>query len=118
LKFADFYGMAKMANSEYIIIFITTEAGEEANLIARVLLEQRKAACVNIVSGVNSLFWWNGQINSAGESLLIVKTGVPMLTDVIRIVKEIHSNDVPEIIAFPITGGNEDYLEWIKKEVF
>ncbi|MDD4874212.1 MAG: divalent-cation tolerance protein CutA [Dehalococcoidales bacterium] len=107
-----------MANSKYIVIFITTEAGEEAKLIARVLLEQRKAACINIVNGVSSLFWWQEKIDSARESMLIVKTRASLLDDVIQIVKEIHSNDVPEIIAFPIIGGNEDYLEWIGKEVF
>jgi periplasmic divalent cation tolerance protein len=106
-----------MANSKYIVIFITTEAGEEANLIAKVLLEERKAACINIINGVSSLFWWQDRINSARESLLVVKTSASLLKDVIHIVKEVHSNDVPEIIALPVIGGNEDYLEWIEKEV-
>ena len=106
-----------MSNSEYIVVFITTEAGEEAVLISKVLLEQRKAACINIIDGVNSMYWWQGKIDSTCESLLIVKTRGSLLEDIIQIVKEIHSNDVPEIIALPITGGNKDYLEWVGKEV-
>ena len=106
-----------MSDSEYIVIFITTAAGEEAGLISKVLLEQRKAACINIVSGVSSMFWWQGKIESAAESLLVVKTKKSLLEEIIQIVKSIHTNDVPEIIALPIVGGNRDYLDWIGKEV-
>ena len=81
------------------------------------LLNQRKAACVNIVPNVSSLFWWQDKLDSAQESLLIVKTKASLLDEIIRLVKEIHSYDVPEIIALPIIGGNQDYLEWIDKEV-
>ena len=105
-----------MSNSEYVVVFITTEAGEEAGLISKVLLEQRKAACVSIVDGVNSLFWWHDKIESASENLLIIKTRASLLEEIIQIVKEIHSNDVPEIIALPIIGGSRDYLDWVGKE--
>ena len=105
-----------MSNSEYVVVFITTGAGEEAALISKVLLEQRKAACISIVEGVNSLFWWQGKIDSANESLLIVKTRSSLLEEIVRIVKEIHSNDVPEIIALPVIGGSNDYLDWVGKE--
>lgn len=108
--------MAKLKDSEYVVVFITTVDDEEAHLISRVLLEQRKAACVNIVPGVSSLFWWQGSIDSAQESLLVVKTKAKLLDEIIQLVKEIHSNDVPEIIALPIIGGNQDYLEWVGKE--
>jgi periplasmic divalent cation tolerance protein len=64
-----------MSNSEYIVVFITTAAGEEAGLISKALLEQKKAACINILDGVNSLFRWNGNIVSAHESLLMIKPG-------------------------------------------
>ncbi|MDD4923252.1 MAG: divalent-cation tolerance protein CutA [Dehalococcoidales bacterium] len=105
-----------MPNSEYMVVFITTEAGEEAGLISKVLLEQRKAACISIVEGVNSMYWWQGKIDSASESLLIIKTRTSLLEEIIQIVKEIHSNDVPEIIALPIIGGSHDYLDWVGKE--
>jgi len=106
-----------MKEASEIVVFITIDTKEEAQRIAKVLLEQRKAACVNIIPGVSSLFWWEDKLDSAQESLLIVKTKASVLNEVIRLVKEIHSYDVPEIIAMPIVGGNQDYLEWIGKEV-
>ncbi len=103
-------------NTEFVVLFITTATAKEAQRISRVLLEQRKAACVNIVPGVSSLFWWQDKLDSARESLLIVKTKTSLLNEIVRLVKEIHSYDIPEIIALPIVGGNQDYLEWIRKE--
>ena len=104
-------------NAELVVLFITTATAEEAQRISKVLLEQRKAACVNIVPRVSSLFWWQDKLDSAQENLLIVKTKTSLLNELVRLVKEIHSYDVPEIIALPIVGGNQDYLEWIGKEV-
>lgn len=109
--------MSKLKDSEYVVLFITTAADEEAQLISRVLLEQRKAACINIVPRVNSLFWWQGSIDSAQESLLVVKTRAPLVAEIVQLVREIHSNDVPEIIALPIVAGNQDYLEWLDREI-
>ncbi len=100
-----------------IVLFITTANAEEAQRIAGVLLNERKAACVNIVPRVDSLFWWQGKLDSAQESLLIVKSKASVLNEIVRLVRELHSYDVPEIIALPIIGGNQDYLEWIGNEV-
>ena len=106
-----------MEELAYIVLLITASNIEEANKIAELLLNQRKAACVNIVPRVSSLFWWQDKLDSAQESLLIVKTKASLLPEIISLVKGIHSYDVPEIIALPIVGGNQDYLEWIDKEV-
>ena len=103
----------ELKESTYIVILITTADTEEAQQISGALLEQKKAACVNIISGVNSLFWWDGKLDSAQESLLVVKTKTSLLPEIIDLVKRLHSYDVPEIIALPIVGGNPDYLEWI-----
>ena len=108
--------MAKTKEPEHIVVFITVADEEEARLISRVLLKQRKAACINIIPGVNSLFWWQEKIDSAQESLLVIKTRSVLLDEITQLVKEIHSYDVPEIIALPIIGGNKDYLEWIDNE--
>ena len=99
-----------------IIILITTSTEEEAHHIAHLLLNQRKAACINIVPGIDSLFWWRGELDKAKESLLIAKTLASLLPEVITLVKGVHSYQVPEIIALPILGGNEDYLRWINSE--
>ena len=106
-----------MEEPTYIVVLITTTDTKEAKLIARALLEQRQAACVNIIPRISSSFWWQGSIDSAQESLLVVKSRASLLDDIITLVKEIHSYDVPEIIALPIVGGHQDYLEWLGKEV-
>jgi len=106
-----------MKEASRVVVLITTATEEEARSVAELLLNQRKAACVNIVPRINSLFWWQDKLDSTRESLLIVKTKASVLNEIVRLVKEIHSYDVPEIIALPIIGGNRDYLEWIGKEV-
>ncbi len=100
-----------------MVLFITTGTDEEAHKIAEVLINQRKVACINIVPGVSSLFLWQGKPDSAQESLLIVKTKASRLNEITALVKGLHSYDVPEIIALPIVGGNQDYLDWIGQEV-
>ena len=106
-----------MKQTGKVVIFITTGTEAEAHKIAELLLGQKKAACVNIVPRVESSFWWQGKLDSAWESLLIIKTKASLLTEIIELVKSVHSYEVPEIIAFPIIGGSEDYLKWIDDEV-
>lgn len=105
-----------MAKPAYLVVFITTSSYEEARKIADALVSQRKAACVNIVPRVNSLFRWKGKIEDAEESLLVVKTRAKLFPDVVSTVKGIHSYEVPEIIALPIVEGNPDYLKWMDEE--
>jgi periplasmic divalent cation tolerance protein len=107
--------MAK-SSPEYVVIFITASSYEEAHKISEALVGQKKAACVNIVSKVNSIFTWKGKLEESEESLLIVKTRAKLFQDVVTLVKWLHSYEVPEIIALPIIEGNPDYLEWINKE--
>lgn len=104
-----------MKGSYYIAVFITTSTAEEAERIANALLSQKKAACVNIIPGVQSHFLWQGKIDSASESLLVVKTEERLLDEVIRLVRELHSYSIPEVIALPIVGGNKDYLDWLSE---
>ncbi len=91
-----------MENRENVVIFITTGTDEEANRIANMLLNQRKVACVNILPKVRSLFWWQDKLDSAQESLLMVKTRASLVDDIVSMVREVHSYDVPEVIALPI----------------
>ncbi len=104
------------SKADKIVVFVTASTEQEAENIARLLVEQRKVACVNIVPRVHSLFWWQGKLDSAQESLLIVKTRASLLDEIVTLVREIHSYHTPEIIALPIVGGNQDYLDWIDKE--
>ena len=109
--------MTKPEEFTDIVLFITTADAEEARRIADVLVKKRKAACVNIVPGVSSLFRWQGKVEKTDESLLMVKSRASLLNQIVKLVKQHHSYDVPEIIALPIIGGNPDYLEWIGKEL-
>jgi periplasmic divalent cation tolerance protein len=95
------------------MVLITAGSEQEAHKIAELLVKEERAACVNIVPRVDSLFRWKGKIDSAHESLLLVKTKGSLLSEVISSVKQAHSYEVPEIIALPIIGGSEEYLKWL-----
>lgn len=105
-----------MAEFNQVVIFVTAGTREEAEVIADVLLEQNKAACVNIVPAIDSHFHWEGQAKTEQEVLLIIKTKASLVEEVTSLVKTIHSYDVPEVIALPIIGGNPEYLAWIDTE--
>ena len=90
---------------------------KETDKIAELLVNRRKAACVNIVPRVHSLFWWEGNLDSAQESLLVVRSKASLFPEIVELVKRVHSYGVPEIIALPIVGGSEDYLEWLNTSV-
>ena len=100
-----------------VVVLITTESRGEALKLSKELLDRKKAACINIVPRVDSLFTWNGRIDYEDEALLVVKTRASVVDELTALVKELHSYDVPEVIALPIIGGNEDYLKWVRDEV-
>jgi periplasmic divalent cation tolerance protein len=99
--------------TDRIIVLITASSEEEAHNIAESLVKGKKAACVNILPGVDSLFWWKDKLDSAQESLLLVKTKASLFPEIVKLVKRTHSYEVPEIIALPIIAGSEDYLKWL-----
>src|SRR3989338_2477032 len=101
----------------YSIVFITAKDNEEAKRIAHGLLKEKLIACANIIPGVQSMFWWEGKIDEAGEALLILKTKRSLIKKVIKTVKVLHSYQVPEVIALPIIEGNKDYLKWVNESV-
>lgn len=101
-----------MNEPENVVVFVTTPE-DEAQALVEVLVREKKAACVNIVSRVRSTYWWQDKVESDDESLLIIKTRLSLLDGLVEAVKEAHSYEVPEVIALPIVGGNEDYLGWI-----
>ena len=102
---------------EYIVILVTAGSEREAGKIAKRLLKKKCAACINIIPKVNSHFLWKGKLERAAEALLVIKTKRSYLKKVIKLVKKIHSYEIPEVIALPIIGGNKNYLKWIEKEV-
>lgn len=97
----------------HIVVFITCVNKEEAQKITHCLLEKKLVACVNIAQNIESFFWWQGKIDNAKESLMIIKSKKAKLNKIIAAVRKIHSYTVPEIIALPIISGNKPYLDWI-----
>lgn len=101
----------------YIVVFITTPDKEVSSKLAKGLVENKLAACVNIVDGLNSIYFWQGNIENDSEQLLIVKTTEELFEKLEKFVKENHPYTVPEIIAMPIIKGSADYLNWITETV-
>ena len=100
-----------------IVVLVTAKDETEAGVIAQGLVEAQLAACVNIVSGVESKFWWDGKVDTAQEVLLVIKTAENLFEQLTEKVEELHSYDVPEVIALPIVKGSEQYLKWINDSV-
>lgn len=101
------------AASSIRLVLVMSGSEDEATKIARVLVEERLAACVNVVGPVRSIYRWRGAVEDAGEHLLIVKIRARMYAKVERRVKELHSYEVPEVIALPLAAGSRRYLEWL-----
>lgn len=102
---------------DFIVVYITAPDEQMAVAIAKELVGQRLAACVNIVRNIRSIYSWHGKIEDDQEVLMIVKTMRGRFEKLKQTVKEIHSYTVPEIIAIPIVDGSEDYLNWLRDEV-
>ncbi|WP_457641745.1 divalent-cation tolerance protein CutA [Persephonella sp.] len=103
---------------EYVVVYITTPDENTARTIAKELVEKKLAACVNIVKGINSIYFWQGNIEDDDECLLIIKTRINLFESLENFVKSLHPYTVPEIIAIPIVAGSKDYLNWIDETVY
>lgn len=97
-------------------VYITAGDAEEAKAIGRALVEERLAAAVNILAGVQSLYWWEGKIEQAVEVVVIAKTRASLVERLTERVKALHSYEVPCVVALPIAGGYPVYLDWITAE--
>ncbi|MEX2600813.1 MAG: divalent-cation tolerance protein CutA [Balneolaceae bacterium] len=100
------------------LVYITTRDREEARSIGMTLVEERLAACVNIIDGMESIYRWEGAIETDSETILIAKTSYHRMEKLTRRVKELHSYDTPCILSITLTEqeGNEEYLKWLMKE--
>lgn len=98
---------------EAMVCYITAPEGEEAKKIAKTLVEEKLAACVNILPGIRSIYRWEGEICDDPEALLIVKTRKSLFQKLDRRLHEIHPYDTPELISLPVEKGAEKYLAWL-----
>ncbi len=99
--------------TDFAIILSTCADREQAERIGHRLLELNLAACVNIVPGVQSIYRWQGNIESAAEVLLMIKTRTALVREAESTITGLHSYEVPEFLVLPVSGGSESYLAWL-----
>eukprot|EP00053_Salpingoeca_punica_P001148 m.32188 g.32188 ORF g.32188 m.32188 type:complete len:159 (-) comp10851_c0_seq1:263-739(-) len=107
-------GFAGMA-SQYVVLYVTAPSEDSAKIIARKLVETRLAACVNTIPNITSTYTWEGKVSVDKEVLLMVKSKASLVPEIAATVKAVHSYQVPEVIAVPILGGLDSYLNWIEE---
>lgn len=103
--------------TDKIVVFSTCASAEEAERIARTLVEKKLAACVNILPAVRSIYRWKGAVEDGPEILLVIKSSRPLFDELQAEIGKMHSYEVPEAIAIPIVAGAESYLEWLDREL-
>ncbi len=94
-------------------LYITCKDKQEAIEVGKELVEDKLVACANIIEGMTSMYWWNGKVEQEQEVILIAKTQSNLFDRVNEKVSELHSYEVPCVVAFPIVAGNKEYLDWI-----
>jgi len=104
----------KSLERRYIAVFVMTANREEAEKVARHLVDEKLIACTNIIGPVLSFFWWAMKVERAEEYLLLMKTRSDLFEKLSDEVKILHSYDVPEIVAMPIVNGSKAYMEWLE----
>jgi len=103
--------------SDAIVVFITAPNYDEASRLANLLVDERLAACVQILPQMESVYRWQGKIERQQEILLIVKSVVAKFDELEKRIREAHSYDTPEIVALPINRGSQPYLEWLSASI-
>lgn len=101
---------------KFALVYITTSSLEEAEKIGKTLVEERLAACVNIIPEIHSFYWWEGKLCRDKEAVLLAKTTWEKKEELIKRVKEIHSYTLPGIIVLPVEGGLKEFLQYLKEE--
>lgn len=104
-----------MPDSDNARIVLTTAADtDEANRLARTLVEERLVACATLIPSVRSIYRWEGEVETATESLLLLKTGADQLTALQNRLQALHSYQIPEFLVLPVERGSSSYLEWLQ----
>jgi periplasmic divalent cation tolerance protein len=101
--------------SNFVIVLVTTRNSEEAAKIATALVEEKLAACCNIVDQIRSVYFWDGKVCDESESLIVIKTKHSNFKKLEKRIRSLHSYDVPEIVALPVVQTSRAYWKWVKK---
>ncbi len=102
--------------SKTVVLYVTVPDADEARHIGRALVEARLAACANVFGAMSSIFRWEDRIQEEGEAVLVAKTQEKHIEAATQLITEAHSYTCPCVVAFPIVGGNESFLQWIAEE--
>ena len=100
-----------------LIVFVTCKGKEEGERIAQAVVEERLAACVNMLPGVRSCYMWEGELKFQEEVLLLIKTTADRVDALWDAIRAKHPYDNPEFVVVPVVGGSEDYLDWVEESV-
>ncbi len=103
--------------TDKIVVLVTCGSSEEGRTIARALVDRHLAACVNMVAGIESVYRWKDAVEEASECLLLAKTTRDRFAPLESAVRELHSYELPEVVALPIVDGLDAYLNWIAASV-
>lgn len=101
---------------QVLLVYVTVPDGDVAERVARTVVEERLAACVNVVPGIRSFYRWQGRIEEDGEKLLLMKTQARLFHALRQRVVELHPYEVPCITALPVVDGHGPYLSWVREE--
>ena len=103
--------------TDVVLVLSTVPDDERAELLARTLVDEHLAACVNLHAPMVSLYRWAGQIERAAERQLVIKTTTDLVPALEARLKQLHSYELPEFLVVPVTGGSEAYVSWVRQEV-
>jgi periplasmic divalent cation tolerance protein len=105
------------AKAQIALVLVTAPDVKVANKLIRIILQNRLAACANLIPQIESHYWWKGKIENSDEVLIIFKTTRPRLAEMEKCVLKNHPYDTPEFLALPVGSGNKKYLDWILESV-
>lgn len=104
------------SGSDLRFLYVTASSHDEALAIGRAVVEERLAACANVMPGMTSLYWWEGRIEEGSEAVLILKTRAELADRATARIRALHSYSCPCVVVLPVGGGNPDYLDWLRRE--
>lgn len=100
-------------NEEIVVLFVSIEQYENALQMSRVVVNEKLCACASIIQNVTSIFEWNNKNDERNENLIVMKTSKDKVKNLISRIKELHPDQVPEIIVLPVVDGSQEYLKWV-----
>lgn len=101
----------------YSMVYVTTSKDLESKKIARELLKEKLAVCINIIPSIESIYLWKGEIEEDSESIMVIKTKSELVEEVIKRIEELHSYEIPCILEITVNNGSKNYLNWIESEL-